>query len=234
MREAAEALDKVMMCNGISEQFRIVEFAEQFNGVALAGDGFAMFKWQVKEQTAVLVQTTIQVLCNCCPGNRQCEMIGCKRACRAAKHVARKLIEYNGACHGLHGRCNGRCEVKTSGELLKGCKKAVRYDCVEPLVCAEPQQRVDVFEPERLNAFGPRHVRTRICQVVTAPMVLAKYHAINGWPQYKASRYYCGAMPSTMKLRDVEFFIRNSVSFFPLSEAYQALAASALSKAKMA
>ena len=102
MREAAEALDHIVVLLRKTEQIFVAERDEQ-QPAPLVGNDFAVLEGHVEEAAFLRLQLVIELAVDRVPGDRQRQVIGRELLGEAAEHVARKLVEQDPPASAVSG-----------------------------------------------------------------------------------------------------------------------------------
>ena len=95
MRKAAEPPYDVGMDFREFEVFRVIDATKQFDASLLIGELFRMHEGQVEKFKKRRLDALVDAAGEGTAGDIASHRVGCKSLRRAAKHVARKLVEDN-------------------------------------------------------------------------------------------------------------------------------------------
>lgn len=155
MRKTPETINDSLVRLGVTRQLGIVERGKQRQRLRLVSRLLAVLERQVEKHPLILAETPIQPRVDSLPRKRKCGRIGRERAWRAAKHIARELIECDHGgkrCAGIEGRL-GR---HLAHELIVKGEKPISDKCIRCFRLREPGLAIKLAEPEVENLVSPR------------------------------------------------------------------------------
>src|SRR5262245_41028709 len=111
-------MNDVPVIDGVFEPFIVTEFSKEFDRAFLIRKAFAVLEGKIQKQALVLAETGLERAFDRRAGNGERDRIGGESARRAAKHVARKLVEQNHARYGPLRRAYGIGQLEIGDERL--------------------------------------------------------------------------------------------------------------------